>query len=85
MSFQHGYLLPLCFLPMVLVWSSACASVWWVQEVKVEWILLIAPVCKSRCGAQTISHVHPDSAQCSIWGQEGIHTTIVLHNVSRFC
>jgi hypothetical protein len=62
MSFQHGYLLPLWFLSMVLVWFSACASVWWVEEVKVEWILLIAPVCKSRCGAQTISHVYPDSA-----------------------
>jgi hypothetical protein len=32
------------------------------SEMKVEWILLIAPICKSRCGAQTISYVHPLSA-----------------------
>jgi hypothetical protein len=30
--------------------------------VKVEWTLLSSPIYKSRCGARTMSHVHPRSA-----------------------
>jgi hypothetical protein len=33
------------------------------SEMKVDWTVLIAPVRKSRCGAQAISHVHPRSAR----------------------
>jgi hypothetical protein len=32
------------------------------SDVKVEWTLLTAPTYKPRCGARTISHVHPRSA-----------------------
>jgi hypothetical protein len=33
------------------------------SEMKVEWALLIAHVCKSSCDVQIKSHVHPCSAQ----------------------
>jgi hypothetical protein len=39
--------------------------------MKVEWTLLTAAVCRSRCGEWTVSHVHsysaPDGAQVVIY------------------
>jgi hypothetical protein len=37
-------------------------SLWRSQEMKVEWTLLTAPICKFRCGAWVISHIYPQSA-----------------------
>lgn len=62
MSFQQGYLLLLWFLCTVLVRPPTGVSIWWVQEVKVEW-LLIAPM---QALVWNLDHKPCTPRQCSI-------------------
>jgi hypothetical protein len=54
---QWSSLCPWC-CPTVSVRLPTCVSMG-NSGMKFEWALLTAPICKSRCGARTISHVHP--------------------------
>jgi hypothetical protein len=42
--------------------TSPFEFLWGAREMKVEWTLLTAFICKSMCRAQVISHIHPPNA-----------------------
>jgi hypothetical protein len=60
LSYLHG-----AFLWFSMTYNGV--SLLGTQEVKVKWTFLTAHVRRSRCEAQTVSHVHPCNA--SFWVQ----------------
>jgi hypothetical protein len=66
LPYSHKLLSPTRIFPISVMLShdfGATSNPCVPQEMKVEWTLLTAPICKCRCWARNLCDVHPRSAR----------------------